>query len=154
AGHDYRAGGVLVALTLSALAGLFVLTAGRLRGGPSFADAFFPLALLHWGQSETLLIGYSLNHATSVAFAGLALAGVVGLRGAPSLRQGGTYGSCLLALPLCGSDGAALLPALAVWLACAGASRWRSGRPHGRRDGAVMLGLALAAGALLAAYLL
>jgi hypothetical protein len=153
-GHDYRAGMFASALALSGLAALMVLTAGRLRGGPRFADAFFPLALLHWGQYETLIISFALNLVASTVLAGLALVIVVRLRGAPTLRQGVLFGLCVLALPLCGSNGAALVPALALWLAVAAVTRWRSGDAHGRRDGLVMMALAVAAVVLLAVYLL
>jgi hypothetical protein len=152
-GHDYRTGVLLNALALSALAALMILAAGRLRGGPSFADAFFPLALLHWGQYETLLISFALNLVASTALLGLALLIVVGVNGVPTLRQGVLFGLILLALPLCGSNGAALVPALALWLACIGVGRWRSGSAQGRRDGAILIGLVLAATALVGFYL-
>jgi hypothetical protein len=153
-GHDYRTGVLLSALVLAGLAGLMIVTAGRLRGGVSLSDAFFPLALLHWGQSETLLIGFALNLVASTALSGMALLLLVRASGAPTLRQGLLFGLCLLALPLCGSNGAALVPPLAAWLAVAGLARWRCGGAHGRRDGAALLALALASAGLLAAYLL
>jgi hypothetical protein len=153
-GHDYRTGMFLSALALSGLAALMIRTAGRLRGGPSFADAFFPLVLLHWGQYGALLISFGLNLVASAVLSGMALVVLVGLRGAPTLRQGLLFGACLLALPLCGSNGAVLVPPLALWLVVAAVNRWRSGEPHGRRDGTVLMALALAAVALLAVYLL
>jgi hypothetical protein len=153
-GHDYRAGVLLSALTLSALAALMIRAAARLRGGLIFADAFFPLVLLHWGQSETLLISYAVNLVASTALVGMALVIVVGLRGLPTLRQGLLFGLCLLVLPLSGSSGAGPVPALAVWLTVAAVACWRSGTLAGRRDGALMMALALTAVALLACYLL
>jgi hypothetical protein len=151
--HDYRAGMFMSALALSALAALMITTAGRLGGGPRFADAFLPLALLHWGQYETLIISYALNLVASTVLGSLVLITIVRLRGGPTLAQGSLIGLCLLALPLCGTNGAVLVPVLAVWLAVAGITQWRSGQVHGRRDAAVMIGLAVAAAALLAVYL-
>ncbi len=153
-GHDYRTGVLLSALALSALAGLMIFTAGRLRGGTSFADVFFPLALLHWGQSETLLISFALNLVASTVLAGLALLVLVRVRGLPSPRQGLLFGLLLLALPLCGSNGFVLVPPLALWLTLAAATRWRSGDPKGRRHAALWFALALAALALVAVCLL
>jgi hypothetical protein len=152
--HDYRTGVLLSALGLSALAAALIVTAGRLRGGPSFADAFIPLALLHWGQSETLLISYALNLAASTVLAGLALLIIVRVRGVPTARQGLFFGLVLLALPLCGFNGVVLVPPLAVWLLVAAVARWRSGGAAGRRDGAVWSALALAALALVAVCVL
>ncbi len=151
--HDYRVGMFLSAVALSGLAALLLTAAARLGGGPRFADAFFPLALLHWGQYETLIISYAINLVTSTALVGLVLATLLRIRGFPTLRQGIVLGICLLALPLCGTNGAVLVPALALWLAVAGITRWRSGQVHGRRDGMVMLGMAIAAAVLLAVYL-
>jgi hypothetical protein len=152
-GHDYRTGVLLSGLALAALAGLMIFTAGRLRGGPSFADAFFPLVLLHWGQSETLLISYALNLVASTFLAGVILIVLVRLEKTPTLGQGLVIGSCLLALPLCGSNGAALVPPLVLWLAVAAVVCWRSGTAHARRDGVVLMVLAIAAAVLLAVYL-
>jgi len=145
---------LISAVTQSLLAALKIGTAGRLRGGPSFTDAFFPLVLLHWGQYETLLIGLALNLVATTFLGGLALLVVVRCEGVPSLRRGLLFGTCLLALPLCGSSGAALVPALVVWLAGAGLVAIRSGSPTGRRDGTAMLLLALAAAVLTVIYLL
>ena len=47
---DYRAGMVLNVITLAALAFAMIRVARRLRGSLSYADAFFPLALLQLGQ--------------------------------------------------------------------------------------------------------
>jgi hypothetical protein len=151
-GHDYRTGMLLNALTLSALAALMIFTARRMRGGLRLTDALFPAVLLHWGQSQTLLIGLALNLVCSTALAGVMLLIIVRVQGALTLRQGIGFGVCLLALPLCGSSGAVLVPALALWLAVAAAARWRSGAVYGRRDGGVMMGLALASIVLLIVY--
>jgi hypothetical protein len=153
-GHDYRAGVLLSALGLSALAALMIVTAGRLRGGPSLADVFIPMALLHWGQSETLLISYALNLAASTVLAGLALLVIVRVHGVPTTSQGLLFGLLLLALPLCGFNGVVLVPPLAVWLIVAAVVRWRSGEEKGRSDGALWSALALASLALVAVCVL
>ncbi len=152
-GHDYRAGVLISALGLSALAALMIVTAGRLRGGVSLTDAFFPLILLHWGQSETLLISFALNLVASTVLAGVILCVLVRLRTAPTLGQGVIVGLSLLALPLCGSNGAVMVPPLALWLGWAGVLGWRSGSAAGRRNGAIVLALALASLLLLGIYL-
>ena len=52
---DFRAGMYLNVLALGALAFVLIRTAGFLRGRVSYADAFFPLALLHWGHGGMAL---------------------------------------------------------------------------------------------------
>ncbi len=153
-GHDYRAGVLLGALARAALAALMIATAGRLRGRLSYADVFFPLALLHWGQSETLLISYGLNLVASTVLAGLALVVIVRVREVPSPSQGLFFGLLLLVLPLCGSNGVVMVPPLALWLILAAILRWRSGAPNGRRDAVLWFTLALTALALAAVCLL
>jgi hypothetical protein len=153
-GHDYRAGVLLSALALSALAASMISAAGRLRGGPSYADVFFPLALLHWGQSETLLISYGLNLVVSTVLAGLALLVIVRVREVPSPSQGLFFGLLLLALPLCGSNGVVLVSPLALWLIVAAILRWRKGDAKGRYHAALWFTLALTALALVVVCLL
>ncbi|HEX5270640.1 MAG TPA: hypothetical protein VFW33_09150 [Gemmataceae bacterium] len=153
-GHDYRTGQLLSALTLSALAAFMIVTAGRLRGGLKISDVFLPMALLHWGQSETLLIGFAINLAVSTALLGSALLIVVRVRGVPSPSQGFLFGGLLLALPLCGMNGVAMVPPLALWLIVAAVVVWRSGDPIGRRVATVWAALSVAALALSAVCVL
>jgi hypothetical protein len=54
-GYDFRAGMYCNVLLLGALALVLILAARKLRGRTSYADAFFPLILLHWGHWENLL---------------------------------------------------------------------------------------------------
>src|SRR5207249_3988664 len=55
AGNDVRAGMVLSAASLSALAAGLVMLAGRFRGGHRASDALFPILLLNPGHSTNLL---------------------------------------------------------------------------------------------------
>jgi hypothetical protein len=153
-GHDYRAGMFLNALFLSALTALMIAASGRLCGGPAFSDAFFPLALLHWGQYETLMISYAVNLVASTVLAGVALVILVEVRRLPSPRQALLFGGCLLALPLCGSSGAALVPLLALWLGLAGAAYLRPGSEKRSRAGVFLVTLAVASAAWSAGYFL
>ena len=54
-----------------------MLTARRLRGKTVLADAFFPLALLEWGQSENFLWTWQLMFMVPATIAGLVLLLVV-----------------------------------------------------------------------------
>jgi hypothetical protein len=150
--YDLRAGMVLNTLLLGALAAALVWAAGRVRGRASYADAFFPLMLLHWGHFENLLFSWQIAFILSTVLAGAFLLLVVRQAGALRLRPALLAGACLVALPLCGANGVALVPALALWLGYAGLGAWRSGAPGGRRAGAAALGLAAAGLALAGLY--
>ena len=66
-GHDFRAGMWLTTILLSCSAASLILAASRLRGRTSFADAGFPLLLLHLGHTENLLMGYQIAFTITVA---------------------------------------------------------------------------------------
>jgi hypothetical protein len=149
-GCDARAGMYLSALLLGGAAAALILAARRLRGRAAVADAFFPLALLHWGQHQVLLWNFEVQFTTSTLLVLTALLVLVFVRGTPTARQGLTLGGCLVLLPLCGANGLLVVPPLALWLAAAGVARCRSGR----RDGALWLALSGAAVALVGASLL
>ena len=90
--------------------------AKRLRGRMSYADAFFPLALLHPGHCPCLL--WSTPVEFPPVLAGTLLLIIVW--GDAQLRLGTAIlaGICLVLLPLCGGPGLALVPALALWARC------------------------------------
>jgi hypothetical protein len=128
AGADFRAGAYVNAVGLSAGALALILAARRLRGRTSGADALFPLALLHWGQYDNLIWSFQVQFVCSTALflVAVALLATSGPRVAPG--RGCLVGLCALALPFCGANGAALVPALAVWLAGAALLRRRGAR--------------------------
>ncbi|MFL5516916.1 MAG: hypothetical protein ACJ8DJ_12210, partial [Gemmatimonadales bacterium] len=103
-------------LVMAAVAAAMILTATRLRGRPSAADAFFPLVLLNWGQAANLLWGWQLQFFASVALACFALLAIVRAGGLTPVRRAAlTVGLCALLLPLCGANGLGMVPALAMW---------------------------------------
>ncbi len=135
AGADFRAAPYVNALGLSAGALALILAARRLRGRTGGADALFPLALLHWGQYDNLLWSFQVQFVSSTVLFLVALA-LLATSG-PSAGSGRAIlaGLCALALPFCGANGAALAPALALWLAGAALAR--------RRGAGLLAGLAV-----------
>lgn len=154
AGDDFRAGMFFNVVLSGVLALALILVARRLRGRLSCADAFFPLVLLHWGHHGNTLRGDTTGNVLATALACAVLGVIVCHRRALSLRVGVAVGLCLLLLPLCGANGLAFVPALALWLGHAGASRWRSAEPGGKQAGLVLLTLAVAALLLCGLYFL
>src|SRR5437016_5821578 len=131
-----------------------ILSARRLRGHTSLADAQFPMVLLHWGQYDNLMWSFQVQFvfSTVVCLDCLALLATARPDAWPGRRL--VVGLCTLALPLCGANGAALAPALCLWLAGAALTCRRAGSSGGRRR-ALLLGApaVLAAGAVVVSFL-
>jgi hypothetical protein len=149
-GHnDFSTGVQLGPLLMSALAAAMIFSARRLRGRTSAADAFFPLLLLHWGASESLLWTWQLVFFIPVSLAGVVLLLIVNQGRSFSAPSGLVMGFCLLLLPFCGAMGVATVPVLAGWLLYAGTTVWHDGR---HLAGLAMSLLAIAALGLVGFY--
>jgi hypothetical protein len=131
AGGDFRAGMVVNALVVAAVAAAMVRTARRLRGGrTSYADAFFPAALLHLGHWENLVWGWQLQFVLSTALVCTLLLVVVRDARLPGARPAAAAVALVL-LPLSGANGLIFALAMTPWAVVAGV---RAARPP--RDGA------------------
>jgi hypothetical protein len=151
-GNDFRAGMYFNVLALGALAFALIWTARCVRGRAAYADAFFPLVLLHWGHAQNLLWSWQVVLVLPVVLAG-ALLILLARRGVRfSLAEAGLAGACLLALPLCGVSGLAYVPALALWLGGVGVRQWLAEERRAHWPGVVMAMLAAAALLLVALY--
>ncbi len=151
-GTDFRAGSFFSVTALTILAAALMLAARALRGRTRLWDAFFSLALLHWGQGENLPWGFQLGFVTAAVLAGLVLVEVARCGERLRIRSALWVTACLVGLGLCGTFGLAYLPAMTCWIALAGAVRWRDRDAHARRDAAVLLVLAALPVALVGAY--
>jgi hypothetical protein len=149
-GRDFRAGAFFDACMLSAAAAALIGVAHRLRGRTIYADAFFPLVMLHWGQAENLVLSFQIQFVGSSVLALVALLLVVG-PGPMSFRRALALGGCTALFPLFGGNGLALAPALAVCVLLAG---WdvRTARPGGIWRALGVWILALVSVALTALY--
>jgi hypothetical protein len=153
-GNDVRAGMFFNVAALGVLAAILILVAGRLRSSSAYADAFFPLFLLHWGHAENLLWSWQVGFLSSTVLAGvlLGLLALWGNRLTPARLLG--VGGCLLLLPLCGANGLVLVPPLLLWLCGVVRAHWRSGQLRGRGESLLALALVLALVAVLGVYFL
>ncbi len=125
--HDFRAGMVLQVVLLSALAFGLMRLADKLRGKPHWADAFFPVSLLHIGHWENFVMGYQVCF---VLFAVLATSlVVVALRitHANAFRSGVIAGVCLMLLALTGGSGLVVVPPVSAWIFFVALTVWRGG---------------------------
>jgi len=147
--HDFRAGMVVQVAVLSGLSLWLMRLAERLRGGPHWADLFFPASLLHTGHWENLLTGSRLGPAL---FAVLVTAvGVVALRTTreSAFRSGVAAGVLALLLATTGGFGLVAAVPVAAWVMYLAAVVRRTG-PRWRA--AVLAGLALLPVAYLGVY--
>lgn len=126
-GHDFRSGMASQVAILSVLSLGLIHFAARLRGRPHWADAFFPISLLHTGHWANLLAGSQVGFAVFLALVvGL---GVVALRTTRqnAFRSGVMGGVLAAVLCLCGPFGLVLALAATAWLAYLVAVVWRTG---------------------------
>ena len=151
-GFDSRAGAILDALTLSGLAAALMLTAHAIRGRTSLCDAFFPLAIQHWGPAENLIWGFQLNFVTSVVLTTIIFVPIARCRGRLTPKAAAFITACLIAAGLCGAYGLAAAPTAACWLLWAGFAAWRRGKPHAGRDLLLLTAFAILLLALCVVY--
>ena len=155
---DFRAGMYFNVALMSLSAAWLIGIAKGIRGRASYADAFFPLVLLNWGNYENFLWSFQVAFSVSTFLACAVLASLVG-RGREAvfhdnklaLRPALLASLCLILLPLCGAQGALLAPPVALWLAFVGFRAWVSGRFRDWK-GAVVAAAALSACLLVGGY--
>jgi hypothetical protein len=116
-GGDFRIGMIANTLILGGLSLAMILTARHLRGRTQLADAFFPLALLHLGHSNNLLIGWQIQFVVSTAL----ICGwlLIIVRECWPLSPNITViaGLILVLLPISGANGLLFTPFAVLWLA-------------------------------------
>jgi hypothetical protein len=151
--HDFRTAMYLNLSLLAMAAASMILLARRLRGRSSPTDAVLPIALLHTGQAEDLLLGFALNPLLAVWISYGLIRTAATLTGRPGSGVILRTGLWLLALPLCGGMGVVMVPALALWLVGWMISGWWSGHRAGRLQTAIGLATILACSSLVALYL-
>lgn len=131
-GYDFRAGAIFDLLLLSATAAALIAAARTIRGRILYSDAFFPLVLLHWGQAENLIWGFTLPLVLGSALAACVLC-VLMKPGPLSFRAALPLALCTVALPLISGSALAFVPAFAACTVLAG---WelRKAQPALRRE--------------------
>jgi hypothetical protein len=114
--YDFRVGNLLHVLAVGAVVFLMVRFAGSLRGRTSYADAFFPLAMLNFGQALNFLWWWQVNQTLAPLVACLLLLLIASRDTRVSFRNIVLAGFCLILLPLCGPGGLLYPLALSLWL--------------------------------------
>ena len=135
AGHgDVRVGMLFNIAILGALALAMILTARHVRGGrTSFADAFFPVILLHIGNAENLFWSWQLTQVVPTVLTSIILLVLVANQTVTTALAAVTGGIALILLPLSGSHALVFAPPLSIWFAYCALLHWRTPPAPGRR---------------------
>src|SRR5262249_54275577 len=116
AGDDRRLAMYANAAALAVLALALVWAVGRARGRTAVTDAFFPLALLHWGHCDSLLWAWQISFLIPTVLVGvLFLLLLPGTGHAPRLTPSFLPPPCLPLLPLCGAVALPYVCLLGAW---------------------------------------
>src|SRR5262249_1535680 len=128
--YNFFVGFYLEAAALAALAAGLIFAARRLRGRTSYADAFFPLAVLNFGQGVTYIWWWQVNTLRARLSAGVFLILVVRHGATLTFRPVLAAAACLALFPFCGPHGLPYAVLLAPWFAAWAVSRWHAGTRH------------------------
>jgi hypothetical protein len=114
--HDFRTGCFVSLFGISLLSLAMVKLARRLRGQLHWADAFFPLSLLHLGHFENFRMGYQVCFMLITVLSGCILWLILLTLWTNFARRALQVGLLLIPLLGCGAGGLAFGPPLAFWL--------------------------------------
>ena len=124
---DFRIGMLFNVFSLGAISFAMILVARKLRGGrTSFADAFFPIALLHLGNWDNLFWSWQITFVLPTVLTLVLLLVLVGYSTLSSPVAAVIAGTCLMLLPLCGANGLLIVPLMALWLIYSGIHYWQA----------------------------
>ena len=114
--YDFRVGNFLSFLLLGGTSFGWIWAVRKLRGRTILADAFFPLAVMNFGQAQVFLWWWQVNHILAPVIASLILI-LIALRGDNLRTRDSIWISAgLVVLSLSGPGGLPYTVALAVWL--------------------------------------
>jgi len=150
--YDFRAGNFLTVFGLGVLALAMIQTARRTRGYTIIADAFFPLAVLNFGQAQVFLWWWQVNHVLAPIAAGVLLSLLVLYGNRMRLVHTQLIAAGLILLVFCGPGGLPYVAALGTWLIISVTSKWSSLDVSRRKDSLSILALVAIGFALLGFY--
>jgi len=116
-GNNFRAVMFVNVGLLAAAAALLIWATPSTSRRARWTDAFYPLALLHWGHAENLLWAWQIGFTSAVLVVLLWLAVMI-RAGGDDHKHGWALAIVAVLLPLCGGVGMCFLPFVIVWLAC------------------------------------
>ena len=137
--YNFRFGNFLTVLALASVAIAMVRAIRVVRGRTIVADAFFPLALLNFGQAQLFLWWWQVNHVLAPIAACLLLLVLVLGGNTMAIGTAVVVASGLVLLSLCGPGGLPYVVVLGLWLSLWTASLWPSLVGRDRRHGLLVI---------------
>ena len=122
--YDFRFGNFLTVFAMAGVAFAMLWVARRIRGRTIVADAFFPLALLNFGQSLVFLWWWQVNHVLAPITACMLLLILVLSENSMGVGTAILMGAGLVLLGVCGPGGLPYILVLGVWLLVWIATYW------------------------------
>jgi hypothetical protein len=124
------------------LAAALIAAVRRVRGRPSYSDAFFPMVLLHFGHFETFTWAGTIVYVMTTFLVGMILI-LIFLNGSRFTPRAATLaGVCLVLLPLTYGGGVLYAACLSCGLSGLGWVQLRSADAGDRRAGRILIGFA------------
>jgi hypothetical protein len=145
---DFRVGMLFNILILWALAYAMIRVVRHLRGGiTSFADAFFPIILLHLGNWENLFWCWQVTQVVPTVLTCVILLVLVANQTLATRRAALVGGISLVLLPLSGANGLLFAPILSLWFGYCGIRHWCAAKTRGGQKwiGSLLIGSAVVA---------
>ncbi len=146
---DFRSGMVLNVVTFAFVAAAAIQVARSLRGGKtSYADAFFPIALLNISNWPNLFWSWQFTQILPTALTYIIVFVFVIEPTLTTPLAAAIAGVSLVALPFCGANGLLLVPLLAPWFIYRGFVNWYATDSKDKQRSASIISISLAAIAL------
>lgn len=122
--YNFRSGNFFTVFALAGVAFAMLRVAKRVRGRTIVADAFFPLAILNFGQAQVFLWWWQVNHILAPLTACMILLLIVLYEDTTGVGTAILMGAGLVLLGVCGPGGMPYILVLGVWLSIWIGSRW------------------------------
>ncbi|MCE9534032.1 MAG: hypothetical protein K8T89_23350 [Planctomycetes bacterium] len=113
---NFQTGCYISLIGMSLVTVLMIRTAAAVRGRLHFADAFFPISMLHLGHWENWRMGYQICFMLNLVLAAILLRIIVLTKRDRLGSRGIQAGVTTLLLLGCGAGGLAFGPFMALWL--------------------------------------
>jgi hypothetical protein len=136
---DFRSGMVFNVLCAGFMSGMFIGLFKYIRGKTIYADAFFPLLLLHLGHWANLFWSWQITFVLPTVFTCILFAIVLSHKGLLNIRLAIIAGLCLIGLPLCGANGLLCDLMVLPLFACESFLHFRPGGTQNNRKAGTIL---------------
>ncbi|MEO6219168.1 MAG: hypothetical protein ABIO81_01985, partial [Ginsengibacter sp.] len=131
---DFRIGMILTVTCIGLLAAYLIRIFDKIRGGKTYyADAFFPILLLHIGNWENFYWSWEFTFVLSTILICILITVLISYKNSMNISEAIIAAICMVSLPLSGANGLLYLLPVIPWLAFEGYFHLRKEFPTNRR---------------------